>query len=100
MRTVEAREGSLSFSVLELFRNRNIFFHFSFSDAVKVDGISSLTISPVMLSVSGDELGMVARVVLFAAATGEYMCRGYIDVFMVALVLLKTPSRSYLELIV
>lgn len=94
------RGSVLSFSFLELFRNRNIFFHFFFSGAVKGDGISSLTISPVLLNVSGDELGMVAGVILFATATGEYICRGSTDILMVTLVLLKTPSRSYLELVV
>jgi hypothetical protein len=64
---------------LELFRNRNIFVHFFFSGAAKVDGLSSLTISPVLLNVSGDELGMVAGVVPFAAATREHMCCGYLD---------------------
>ena len=36
-------------------------------------------ISPVLLNVSGGELGMVAGVVLFAATTREYICRGYLD---------------------
>jgi hypothetical protein len=91
----------LSFSFLELFRNRNIFFHFFFSDAVKVDGISSLTISPVLLN-ARDELGMVTGVVLFTAATREHMLwvSRLAEVLMAALVLLKTPSRSYLDPIV
>lgn len=91
----------LSFSFLELFRNRNIFFHLFFSDAVKVDGISSLTISPVLLN-ARDELGMVTGVVLFATATREHMLwvSRLAEVLMAALALLKTPSRSYLDPIV
>lgn len=69
VRTVEVRGIVLSFSFLKLFRNRNIFFHFFFSGEGKVDGISSLTISPVLLNVSGDESEIAARVVLLHVST-------------------------------